>query len=130
MFNAAPPAPAPPPPPPAPPPPPPPPPMLAANAPPAPMFDADMIANAAASLKSRQPVVETHTSFEQTTVNNDFLLEFKLIVFLRKFQIFLLFLLKASVVLVVQNRLHTLPAVSIFQKYANQLVLDGMIASL
>jgi hypothetical protein len=45
------------------------------------MFDADMIANAAASLKSRQPVVETHTSFEQTTVNNDFILEFKLIVF-------------------------------------------------
>jgi hypothetical protein len=58
--------------------------MLAANAPPAPMFDADMIANAAASLKSRQPVVETHTSFEQTTVNNDFILEFKLIVFFKE----------------------------------------------
>lgn len=63
MFNAPPPAPAPPP-----PPPPPPPPMPAANVPPAPIFDADLIANAAASLKTRQPVTETHTSFEQTTV--------------------------------------------------------------
>ena len=62
MFNAPPPGPAPP------PPPPPPPPMPAANIPPAPIFDADMIANAAASLKTRQPVTETHTSFEQTTV--------------------------------------------------------------
>jgi hypothetical protein len=65
MFNTAPPAPAPP------PPPPPPPPMPALNIPPPPIFDADLIANAAASLKSRQPIVETHTSYEQTTVTRD-----------------------------------------------------------
>lgn len=65
MFNAAPPAPAP-------PPPPPPPPMPAANVPPPPpIFDADLIANAAASLKSRQPLVETQTTYEQTTVNKN-----------------------------------------------------------
>jgi hypothetical protein len=44
--------------------------MPAANIPPPPIFDADLIANAATSLKSR-PVVETQTSYEQTTVNID-----------------------------------------------------------
>jgi hypothetical protein len=41
--------------------------MPAANVPAAPIFDADLIANAAASLKPRQHT-ETHTSYEQTTV--------------------------------------------------------------
>jgi hypothetical protein len=41
------------------------------------MFDADMIANAAATLKSRPIVETTHTTFEETTVNTDFLLNLK-----------------------------------------------------
>jgi hypothetical protein len=45
--------------------------MPAANIPPAPIFDADLIANAAASLKPRQPVLETQTSYEQITVITD-----------------------------------------------------------
>jgi hypothetical protein len=42
--------------------------MPAANVPAPPIFDADLIANAAASLKNRPTVTETHTSYEQTTV--------------------------------------------------------------
>jgi hypothetical protein len=42
--------------------------MPAANIPPAPIFDADLIASAAASLKPRQSADEIHTSYEPTTV--------------------------------------------------------------
>ncbi len=46
------------------------PPISVVNAPPAPIFDADLIANTAASLKSRQPITEIRTPYQQTTVNN------------------------------------------------------------
>ena len=128
MFNAPPPAPAPP------PPPPPPPPMPAANVPPAPIFDADMIANAAASLKSRQPVMETHTSFEQTTViiiiiailfcslqkeQTDWT-DVQHFFFVRRiFRIFPQHLRKVLVVLVDRNHLRTPQVVWISQKFVN-----------
>jgi len=34
------------------------------------MFNTDLIANAAASFKNRQPIAQNHTSYEETTVNN------------------------------------------------------------
>jgi hypothetical protein len=47
--------------------------MPTANVPPAPIFDADLIANAATSLKSRPSITETHTPYDQTPVSYSFL---------------------------------------------------------
>lgn len=52
-------------------PPPPPPPMRSVNIPRAPIFDADLIANGTALLKSRQPINDTHKLYDQTMVNNE-----------------------------------------------------------
>jgi hypothetical protein len=96
----------------------------AANIPQAPTFDADLITNTATSFKNRQPITENHTSYEERTVNNP---QNNLCFFFRNFHIFLLFLLKVSVVRVVQSRLHTPQEVLIYQKYLIQLAIDGKI---
>src|SRR4051812_43479274 len=40
------------------------------NIPSAPIFDTDIITKTTPSLKRQQPITETHTSYQQTTVNN------------------------------------------------------------
>jgi hypothetical protein len=46
--------------------------MPVANIPQAPLFDADLIANTIASLKNRQSIDDSHTSYEQSMVNNKY----------------------------------------------------------
>jgi hypothetical protein len=50
---------------------PPPPPIRSVNIPRAPIFDADLIANGTALLKSRQPINDSHKLYDQTMVNNE-----------------------------------------------------------
>ncbi len=45
--------------------------MPITNVPQAPIFDVNLIANAFGSLKTQQPMTEMHSSYEQTTVNNE-----------------------------------------------------------
>jgi hypothetical protein len=42
--------------------------MPVTNIPAAPIFDPDLIADATTSLRSRQPLIDIHTSYEQSTV--------------------------------------------------------------
>ncbi len=45
--------------------------MPITNVPQAPIFDVNLIANTFGSLKTQQPMTEMHSSYEQTTVNNE-----------------------------------------------------------